>query len=58
MLFLEIITIQILLVIVILGERSLLEPVCLNKYSILTKAKTGNSHLDLQDLTEMIIMKN
>ena len=49
---LRIITIQILQVMVILGEYPLLELVYLNKYSIPTKPKTGSSPLDLSDLSD------
>ena len=55
MLFLEIITIQILQVMVISGDRPLLEPVYLNKYSMPTKSESWCSILDL---VETLIVKN
>ena len=54
MLFLGIITIQILQGMVISGEWSLLEPVNLNKYSMPTKPKSGSSLLNLSDQAEML----
>ena len=54
MLLLEIITMQILQVMVISGDRPLLEPVYLNKYSMPTKSESWCSILDL---VETLIVK-
>ena len=60
-LFLDIITIQILQVVVISGNWPLLEPVNLSKYLIPTKSESGCSPVDLSDLSdlaEILILKN
>ena len=59
MLFLGIITIQILQAIVTSGDRPFLESVYLNKYSIPNKPESGSSPLDLyiSDLTEVLLVK-
>ena len=60
MLFLGIIAIQILQVMVISGNQTLLEFVYLKKYSIPTKPESGSSPFDLwdlPDLAEMLLVK-
>ena len=58
MLFLGIITIQILQVMVISGDRPLLESVYIIKLSTPTKPGSGSSPLDLSALAEIFIMEN
>ena len=51
-------TIQNVQIMVIPGDQPLLKSVYHNKYSILTKLQSRRSHLDLSDLSEMLVMKN